>query len=466
MSVYIKSHYGDTEYRDIKSISFAPEHDPRFETLPICQFEADIVTDDLPEDFTGDFVDLHEDLGYGTTATNTLLAGIYEIYEAEQVGRGVVRVKAQSLLGWLENRTLDAKHYQGMSLRDFIGDLFTQLPMNDGEPIWRDAVLPFDLDSTPLSMYYPYVYGFCPVQTARERLQWVAQAYMLHVVQYGARTSVGLCITKSLDYPEAWQSIPNKLVRPENTYLKPIIKQANGYNAATLYFYGPFSETEIKAQDWTSSTLRREWDLTEQEWIDIPIYYRYQPVSRNDGTSLLGSVVEIKDNTLFYYTELSAAANYAAPYFRKYEAELDVLQIKEDGTTDTYVWPGDKVRFYVDPETVYEGIVKSASFTFGALARAKLVVSTDFTPVSVSYVELVFRFGNDENGFATRRYAFPAELLSDHINHIVVKNPQCYYQRDGEVEIIDPADSTTELYNYGAAGSTQRLYVTYPRPTI
>ena len=472
MAVYVKNHYGDTEYRDIKSISFAPEHDPRFETLPICQFEADIVTDDPPEDFTGDFVDLHEDLGYGTTATNTLLAGIYEIYEAEQVGRGVVRVKAQSLLGWLEKRTLGAEHFHGLSLQEFIYRLFTDLPMNDGEPVWHetDYGVPFGIDSTPRSLYYHEVNGFCPVQTARERLQWAAQADMLHVVQYGARSSVGLCITKSLDWTSAWHNPPNpepnKLVRPENTYRKPIIKQVNSYNAATMYYYGPYSDTEIKGRDWASLTQRRNWDIGEQEWIDVPLYYQFRSVPKNDGTGEDGNVVEIKDNMLFWYLNYNYADYIAAPYFRKYEAEVDILQIKEDGTNDTYVWPGDRVRFYVDPETCYEGIVKSANFTFGALAKAKLVISTDFTPVSVSYAELVFRFGNDENGFATKRYAFPVELLSDPINHIIVKNPQCYYQRDGEVEIIDPNYQTTQLWNYGEAGTTEIRYVTYPRPTI
>lgn len=462
MSVYIKNHYGDKEYRDIKSISFAPEHDPRMETLPICQYEAEIVTDDPPEDFTGDFVDLHEDLGYGTAATNTLLAGMYEIYDAEQVGRGVVRVKAQSLIGWLENRTLDAEYFEGMTLRTFISRLFTDLPMNDGEPTWTDDTLPFDIDSTPT--YYS-ITGFCPIQTARERLQWIAQAHMLHVVQYGARSGVGLYITKSLDFLSGWTGgRPYKLVRIENTYRKPVVKKASGYNAATVYCYGPFQMTEYKAQDWTSSVLRRVWDLGEEKWVDVPIYYQFASDNYNDGTGVLGSVVEIKDNTLFYFHNRGVHDYNAAPYFRKYEAEVDILQIKEDGANDTYVWPGDRVRFYVDTDTIYEGIVKSASFTFGSLARTKLVISTDATPVPVSYIDLVFRFRNDSVGFATRRYTLPTKY-TNHYN-IDIKNPKCYYQRDGEIEILDPTTETTRLYNNGATGTTATQYVTYPRPTI
>ena len=461
MSVYIKN--GDTEYRDIKSISFAPELDPKIETLPICQFEADIVTDVPPEDFTGDFVDLHEDMGYGETATNTLLAGMYEVYEAEQVGRGVVRVKARSLVGWLEKRTLNAEYFQSVPLRTFIGRLFTDLPMNDGEPTWHetDDGLPFDIDSTP---YYRDVTGFCPVQTARERLQWIAQALMLYVVQYGARSDVGLYITKSPDYLIDWRDRKSKIALPENTYRKPIIKRVSGYNAATLYYYGPFSNSEIKAEDWTSSTLRREWDLTEEKWIDVPIYYKFGSSSFNDGTGTLGSVVEIKDNTLFYHTDKNYLNYSAAPYFRKYEAEVEILQIKEDGENDTYAWPGDLVRFYADPDTIYEGIVKSATFAFGALTKTRLVISTDYVPVEVSYVQLVFRFGVDETGFARRRYTLPTGYTTYH--DIYITNPPCYYMKDGKVEIIKPKAQRTRLSNSGATGTTATQYVSYRNPMI
>lgn len=465
MAVYLQSTGGSTQYRNIKSISFAPEHDPRLETLPVCQYEADVVTDDTPETFIGSYFDLREDMGY-QNATNTLLAGEYELYEAEQVGRGVVHIKARSIVGWLETRTLDAEYFENVSLQTFVERLFSDSPMNEGEPIWTDDdSYPFTIDSNST---FDSVTGFCPVQTARERLQWLAQSQLMHVVQYGVRSEGGLYLTKSLDYryggsPGPIANTSSKLVLPENTYRKPIVKKVTGYSGGIVYYYYSFSTTEHKGEDWASETWYREWDLSTQEWVDVPIYYRVRSRTYNDGTGDQYNVVEISGNKLMNYAYTGTQDSIAYIYFRKYEAEVDILQIKQDGTNDTYIWPGDRVRFYTDPDTIYEGIVKSVSFTFGALAKAKIIVSTDYVPVDVSYIELVFRF-NQSAGFAKRRYTFPSRYT--YYNNITIKNPPYYYMKDGKVQVIQPTSATTQLFNPGEAGTTATQYVSYTSPTI
>lgn len=464
MAVYIVC--GGTTYSDIKSLRFAPEYDPTLATLPICEFEAEIVTDDAPDDFMASaWAHLREDLGY-ENAANTLLAGYYEVREAEQVGRGVVRIRARSLLDYLDRRTLPAELFQNVSYTTFVRRLFLDPPVNDGEPQW------FDEDNVPITLgsgvgYNEAVAGFCPRQTARERLQWFLQSDMLRCVQFGKLSENGLYITHSPDKSSSTfvNQQPTRFIPQEYTYKKPRLTQQGRATGCGIVTYSSFTYTETKGEDWTSSVIRQDWDLETEQWVDVPVYYRKHPYSFDDGTSGAGGGVQITGNTLMYYSR-GIYESLAGTYFRRYEAEVDILQIKKDGIDDTYIWPGDRVWFCADMETIYTGVVKSVDFTFGNLARAKLKIVTDAEAITPAYVEMdyILAIGSwsNQSVVAKRIMAFPPSYIRyDAQNIRKIKNPPYYYLHDGQVTKIDPESAEETIYNNDGAGTTRTNNVYY-----
>ena len=457
MSVYIVCN--GTTYSDIKSLSFAPEYDPTLATLPICEFEVEIVTDDAPEDVKFKWMDLHEDMGY-ENATNDLLAGWYYSVEVEQIGRGVLRVRAQSLLGILDSRVLAAELFTSALIETFVERLFTDSPLNDGTMIFDEDDPPVTVDSQ-IEPYVRYVSGFCPQQTARERLQWLLQANMLRVVQYGQLSEDGLYITSSVDRNDAGFSgrHETKYISPENTYKKPKLKAVGSTHNFTAVRYGNFTYTETKGRDWGSSVIRQDWDMETQQWVDVLVYYRMYPLPVNDGTGDLGDPVTVSGNTLMSSGDTYVFQAMAQTYFRGYEVEADILQIKADGTNDSYIWPGDRVWFYTDMDTVCIGVVKSIDFTFGALAKSKLVIATDAVPVAVAYVDMHYRY---QGTFAVRHMTFPVPYIHyDSTRPLYVKNPPYYYMEEGEVTILHPNYDQTEIDNNSGEGTTMTYYVDY-----
>ena len=455
MSVYIVC--DGTTYSDIKFLRFAPEYDPTLATLPICEFEAEIVTDDAPEDVRFKWMNLREDLGY-ENATNDLLAGRYYSVETEQIGRGVLRVRAQSLLGILDSRVLAAELFTNALIETFVERLFTDSPLNDGAMIFVDPPVTVDSQIEP---YVRYVSGFCPQQTARERLQWLLQAKMLRVVQYGQLSEDGLYITSSVDRNDAGFSgrHETKYISPENTYKKPKLKAVGSTHNFTAVRYGNFTYTETKGRDWGSSVIRQDWDMETQQWVDVLVYYRMYPLQVNDGTGDLGDPVTVSGNTLMSSGDTYVFQAMAQTYFRGYEVEADILQIKADGTNDSYIWPGDRVWFYTDMDTVCIGVVKSIDFTFGALAKSKLVIATDAVPVAVAYVDMHYRY---QGTFAVRHMTFPVPYIHyDSTRPLYVKNPPYYYMEEGEVTILHPNYDQTEIYNNSGEGTTMTYYVDY-----
>ena len=152
----------------------------------------------------------------------------------------------------------------------------------------------------------------------------------------------------------------------------------------------------------------------------------------------------------------------AQTYFREYEAEVDVLQIKHDGTNDTYIWPGDRVWFHTDLDTICTGVVKSVDFTFGKLARSKLVITTDMTPVSTGtlVVEYQYYYSGAYHTFMTHAYILPPYTAYVYIP--VPLKTSCW---DGaKVVHLQRVGDQSWIYENGpAAGETKTRAVYYNR---
>jgi len=453
MSVYIVC--DGTTYSNIKSVSFTPEYDPTLATLPVCEFEVNVVTSTAPEDFAGKKIDLHEDLGY-TNATNTLLAGWYEVAEAEYSEPGVVRIRAQSLLAWLDKRTLGPEYFSAVDFTTFLRRLFTDAPLLDNQPQWM-----VDEDPPPIvqanGLNVGTVTGYCPEQTARQRLQQLCQAKMLGVKQWGLESADGLYIFMSPDRTYNVFGIVEKAISLDNTFKAQIVKRTERHTGCTITRYINFRTTERTGENWDSVVQQEGWVDSETglSQDEIRYYFLKDYHEYNDGTGDVIGAVEISGNMLMngdYSTGIPAT------YFRSYEVETDVLQIKPDASADEYIWPGYRVWFYLDANTVRKGVVKSCAFTFGRLARARLVIATDMQPVDVSYIDARCR-ANGET-LHERLIAAPE------YERVYVYFPQVLTVWDGDKTVTyvrNNSASGLQSTISSASGQTKTLDVAYTR---
>lgn len=411
MSYYIKAK--GKRYDDLKSLSFAPELDPTMATLPICEYEAEIVTDEAAESFIDEDADLYESrtaAGYYTE-----LALNYTVTEARQAGRGVVYIRAQSIVGWLDKRVLEARYVENMRLDKFVYWIFNERSDNWGyNPPYSDYE-PYTIPSEDAAILLT---GYCPEQTARERLQWICQAMMYVVIQWGHRSADGLCITTTQDALAESDRII-KTLQPRHIYRTPVIRHMPHIRLCKVTYYFGFTTSPIidpygrKVESVVLREAQGDPDSSSYQ-EEIRLYYMSW-TGEYSHDSAYGAVVEMTGNTM-----LSDDLNhehpkpYYRPVFREHEVELDLLQLKQSANTD-YIWPGDLVRFYTDPATAYTGMVKSCRFTFGKLARATLVISTYLEPETMYHLTVKYSYSG--RALARRDYYLPKSDAYYNIAH-------------------------------------------------
>lgn len=317
---------GSTTYTKFSALSFDPQTDIVGNELVINQFSADIITDD--------------NIVAGTTAylyddSDNLWAGYY-LVEATRINTETVQVIAQSYMIALEKYTMPAIYYNGVTVSSVLSAMFNAIGIS------------YELDQTLANVTLT---GFCPVQTARERLQWIVFVIGAYVQTYFTEK----IIIKLIDVTET--SIPKN-----RTYWKPSVKWGN-----------PVTAVRVVAFSFTAGTPQ-----TTDTWVtDGTTYYiqssqEYVVTNPNVPAGTPENVVEIKGCMLVNTNNVSSIlSNISQYYFRNMEVELEAVNNGE------YV-PGDKVVGMVDDTRIIEGFVVSADFTFGLQSKSKLrIMQTD-----------------------------------------------------------------------------------------
>lgn len=444
-----------SRYMDVKSVSFAPETDPTCASLPICEFEADVKTSTPASQFMGLTAGLFINSGSSTPTDNRRIADQYNVVEANQLSSDLIHIRARSWLDWLDSRTLAAELFTSVYPVAFLRRLFTDVPINDGAPYWVDSDPP-PIEYAPTESAFT---GYCPEQTARERLQWFCQAKMLTVEQWGPNSRYGLYVRPAVDRVDS--GMYARLIPVEHTYANATVRQIDPVGTLTITAYYNFTTTFHDEAGWDSVVTGYEYELAENGVIAIEqrLYFRVDNYTFTnpdvDGT------VSVNGNTLMDSAEAYIRTAMSKAYFRLTEADVEVLQINSlDDTTsgdDRYYWPGEKVRFYVNPQTVYIGVIKSAEFTFGQLAKARLVISTDAEPEDMSHVAVKYVYRPSEGVerlLCTRHYWLPRQ------SSITIKNPTL------REYVVDRLETFTTTYTYSSlptSSAETTLTVVYDR---
>lgn len=159
---------GSTTYTEIFDITFAPEIDVLSETVPINSFDAKIKTNDILN-----VSDLGETAILKTD--NDVVFANCKLSQVKRLSDEVVQIHAEDQLSQLDAITMPAYFYNDYSLDIAIFDLITQIRYITGDEYVPSIAI-------QQAESYPHIDGYCPEQTARERLQafcFVTGYYML-----------------------------------------------------------------------------------------------------------------------------------------------------------------------------------------------------------------------------------------------------------------------------------------------
>lgn len=316
-----------TDYTEIMNLAFAPQIDLTIDALPINEFSVDVVTDDSIA--VGQYAELYDDM-------DTLWAKYWIIY-AERTSEHVVSLRARSELELMEHVTLDGVMYSGTALSDVLDE--TMVRSAGGGLI---AIIDYDLDSSLSSVT---VTGYCPEQTARERLQWILFTCGAYCQSYfNAKPTI-----KPID-------VTDTLIPIDRTYWRPTVDHTDYVTEIKVTAYAFTMSTGV-AQDDTSYPFPLPWAATETVYT----------ISNSAAPSgIADNVVEITGVYLINASNYAAIlSRLAARYFKRTTVDADVIDNAE------YI-PGDHVSVYAGDGAMYSGYVETATFAFGKQAKATL----------------------------------------------------------------------------------------------
>lgn len=373
---------GSTTYTDIESIDFAPETDVTGSKVPINQFSADINTTDsiaVAQDAM-----LYDDSGK--------LWAKYWITDTQRHTKNVIRIIAQSAILLLDRRALGAVMYSSAPIATVISDIFTGTSVS------------YSLDSS----FTDTISGYCPEQTARERLQWVCFTIGAYLKTFFTDKVEILPVSDT-----------TTVIPASKTYYRPKVS------------YGDYvTAVKITAYTYTAGT-----PTATDKWVQVGGNYYIQTtqdftIGNSDAPSTAEeNVVEVKDVSLINSDNISAIlsrlSNY---YFNRDTFDADVIDEGE------YI-PGKRYTVQIDKSSLIGGFMQSAQFSFGHSAKASIKVRQ--TKI-VDGVLLMIKYLYGETQLGSQRYLFPTGYAYS------VENPYIDRLADGHRYVYYPVnDSAT-----------------------
>ena len=317
-----------TTYTTWRELSFAPETDLTGSAMPINQFSVQIITDD--DIAFGQYAELYDD-------RNTLWAKYWITY-AERVNPKAVEIRAQSDLRLLDGVTLPAVMYDEEPIADVLASVMVSQSGAPGVVATVDYSLDESFDGATIS-------GFCPEQTARQRLQWVCFAIGAYVKTFFTDEIEILPIDTTAE-----------IIPMSKTMLQPTLTKKDYVTAVKVKAY-TFTEGTPQTTDTWVTDGTDYYIVTDQEYT---LANPSAPSSAPDNVVTIDKVYLINaDNVAGILSRL------AAMHFKRTEVEADVIDNAD------YI-PGDTVTVYTDDSSMITGAIRSADFAFGLQARARL----------------------------------------------------------------------------------------------
>ena len=309
-------------YTSISDLQFNPETDVIGSTVPVNEFWVNIRTDDTIEVGSGSRISLYDDLDN--------LWARYWITFAERIDKYTVRVHGESILRMAERHKRPARMFNGVLFSSAISDTIT----------WTGDVI---IDNEFLNVD---VTGFCPEQTARDRLQWLCLTAGAYIKQYFGDK---LEILPLSDEEET-------LIPLNKTFWKPKVTYSDYVTEIVVKYYSYVERTPSRTESYVEADghvyVETETSISLRNPAAPPM--ALENVVTVDGVKLINS--RNADDIL---------AHLSTYYFKRTTVDLDAVNNGE-------FIPGQRVAFYTDEDTMYSGYISSCSFSFGNQARATM----------------------------------------------------------------------------------------------
>lgn len=336
----------DTVYTQIRNLSFSPETDITGSSLPVNQFFVEIKTTDV--------------IGVGINAYlydyDGDLWAKYWITESVVVDEGWYKVTAQSIILLLDRFTLPAVVYNGTGVTSVLNTIFSTIAsVYPGETVYT-------LDPTLSSAT---VTGYCPEQTARERLLWV-------IFSIG-----GYLKTYFNEYAEIVKLDTTLTAIPENvTFWKPEISYGDYVTAVKVRAYTYTQGTPQATDTWVTDGV----NYYIQTYQDFTLTNPDIPITVTDNVVFIDKVTLVNQSNAA--TILGVLSQY---YFKRIEVKAEVI---DDGE---YL-PGDKCQIS-NGDRLLAGFIIKADFKFGTAKKASLQLVQSDVLASAKLI-LQYMWGN------------------------------------------------------------------------
>ena len=348
-------------YTEITNLSFAPSADLVGASVPINEFEVDIHTTDNID--IGAYAELYDD-------NDNLWASYWVIY-AEHIDQHTLRMRAQSNIALLDRVTLPAVYYNGESITTVLDNTIVK---NSGA-VGVLVPMAYTLDSSFSSVT---ITGFCPEQTARERLLWVCFVIGAYVKSF-FNTQIEII---PIDTTQT-------MIPIGDTYWKPTITFNDWVTAIKCKAYSFTAGTPQTTDTYVKDANGTYYIVTE---TDLTLTNPDAPSAAPEN------IMTIEGVYLVNSTNVSGILTHLSQwYFTRMEVALDVID------NAAYI-PGDKVVVYTDARTMKSGFINSATFTFGLQSKAAIHLTAS-ADVETGNLIIIYKYSTTELERAT--YFFP-----------------------------------------------------------
>lgn len=381
-----------TDYATIRNLVFSPQTDVTGDTVPINEFAVDIVTDDTIA--SGQYAELYDDMDN--------LWAKYWITYAERSGPDAVRIIARSDIALLDGVTLPAAMYSEASVSTVLDA--TMVRQAGGGLV---ATIDYTLDSAFSSATLT---GYCPEQSARERLQMISFVIGAYVKSFFNDEIEILPIDAAA-----------ALIPAEKTFREPM---------PTVAYRDYVTKVEITGFTFTEGT-----PATGDEYVEvggttyIVARQTYALANTAAPSGAADNVKRFDEVMLINADNVSGILARVAGYlFKRTSVQLDIIDNAEH-------IPGDAVNVYADPATVFGGFIASCAFAFGIQARARLNV-TACVDIETALLTVLYKKGTRQ--LDRKEYALPVGYAYS------IENPYIDISYSGHRYILRPQTEAVE----------------------
>lgn len=385
-------------FRELKNLSFTPQVDLTGNSLPASEYSVDVV---MPEGLPGELTQavLYDEIGQEWCE--------WPPRKVQRITGNYYRLTCTSRLLMLDDVELEPKMYTGEDAEAVIDECFYATTSR--------YTVAEALRSVPIN-------GFCPAQTARERLTWV----LFVIGAYADDTFTEQIEIKAVD--ETAELIPL-----ERTFARPTVDRRDWVTGLSLttYTFREGTEAEWQSDD-NSYMFPTPWIATPQTFTLA------NPAAPSDARE---NVITFDSLYLITPSNVSAiAARLAKYWFNPTEASLDCVNNRQ-------YKPGDLVQAYTDTDRMVLGYVQQMNSRFGKQSRAtlKLIGATE-----VECAKLTVRYTYENGIIGQAKYTLPVGYAYS------VTNPYLEKTKGGRRRVYRPQDSAiTGTLPAGGATVTQ-----------